>query len=175
MVAVACFLIPYVTAMTLDSKYVFGEDYLSDLGVGAGAWAFNSGVIITGVLFVPFAVLGVRPSLSRSRIDDVSTGLMVVAGAFLVSIGIFTEDAGDIHGYVSYGFFLTMLIALAFLSYSFDKSGSHGRPRALVTLIAFVLGVGLLPLGGTPLVETIAVLAIIVWGLVVGLMLLLDR
>ena len=165
----------YVIAMSIDSRYVFGENYLSDLGVGDGAWAFNSGVIIAGALFVPFVVLGIRSTLAKSFVGEVSTALLVIAGLFLISIGIFTENAGDIHGVVSYGFFLTTLVALAFLSYSFDKSGPGGRKRAIVTLVAFVLGVGLLPLGGTPLVETIAVLAIITWGLMVSLMIMLKK
>lgn len=173
--AVAVFLILYSVAMSLDPGYVFGENYLSDLGVSEGAWAFNSGVIIAGLLFLPFAFLGVRPGLGPSRTDSAAVGLMMVAGMFLVSIGIFTEDSGDLHGIVSYGFFLTMLVVLGLLGYCFDKSGPAGRPRAVITLVAFVMGLSLLPLGGTPLVETIAVLSILVWGLVVGLLLLLKR
>ena len=171
-VAIASFVVLYATAVWLDTKYVFGENYLSDLGVREGAWAFNAGVIIAGALFVPFALLGIRPSLGRTGIDVVSVALMVIAGLFLVSIGIFTEDAGDLHGFVSYGFFLTMLFSLGFLSYSFHRSGPNGRTRAIVALAAFVLGLALLPFGGTPLVETIAVLSILVWGLLVGLLLL---
>src|SRR5512136_550031 len=39
-VAVVAFLALYVIAMSLDSTYVFGKNYLSDLGVSNGAWAF---------------------------------------------------------------------------------------------------------------------------------------
>jgi hypothetical membrane protein len=140
LLAVAWFLAMYSVAMSLDSVYVFGENYLSDLGVGEGAWAFNSGVIGAGVLFI-----------------------------------LFTEDAGDLHGIVSYGFFLTMLVALGVLTWSLMTSKALGRSGAYTTLAVFIFGIALLPMGGDPLSETLAVLGMVGWGALLSALLLLKE
>lgn len=172
LVAVSAFVVLYLTAMRMDSVYVFMENYLSDLGVREGAWAFNSGVIIAGALFIVMDVFAVSPALGKGRSETASVALLLVAASFLISVGIFTEDAGDLHGFVSYGFFLTMIAALGILSYTLHRGGALGRPASLATLAAFLFGVALLPFGGTPAVETLAVLAILAWGLAMSLLLL---
>jgi len=49
------FLIFYLVAWSLSPWYDFGGNYLSDLGVGEGAWAFNTGAVVAGLLAIPFA------------------------------------------------------------------------------------------------------------------------
>ncbi|HEX7392387.1 MAG TPA: DUF998 domain-containing protein [Thermoplasmata archaeon] len=175
LLAVAWFLAMYSVAMSLDSVYVFGENYLSDLGVGEGAWAFNSGVIGAGVLFILFGRSAVAPALGRGRVQKVAVSLLVLAAAFLVCVGIFTEDAGDLHGIVSYGFFLTMLVALGVLTWSLMTSKALGRSGAYTTLAVFIFGIALLPMGGDPLSETLAVLGMVGWGALLSALLLLKE
>jgi hypothetical membrane protein len=172
--AVVAFLVLYMIAMSLDSTYVFGKNYLSDLGVSEGAWAFNAALILTGLLLIPFSVLGLGPALGDKVWAIISKVLLVIAALFLVSIGIFTEDAGDIHGVVSYGFFLTMLVAFVFVAQTLHKSKYLGKSGYGSTLLVFVFGASLLPMGGNPLSETLAVLGIIVWGLITGCLLMLK-
>ena len=161
-------------AMSLDSTYVFGKNYLSDLGVSNGAWAFNAALILTGLFLMPFSVLGLGPALGDTMWAMISKIMLVIAALFLVSIGVFTEDAGDIHGVVSYGFFLTMLVAFVFVAQALRKSKYLGKSGYGSTLLVFVFGLDLLPMGGAPLSETLAVLVIIVWGLVMGCLLMLK-
>ena len=168
------FLVLYMIAMSLDSTYVFGKNYLSDLGVSEGAWAFNAALILTGLLLIPFSVLGLGPALGDKVWAIISKVLLVIAALFLVSIGIFTEDAGDIHGVVSYGFFLTMLVSYVFVTKALYKSKYLGKSGYGSTLLVFVFGAGLLPMGGDPLSETLAVLGIIAWGLVMGCLLMVK-
>jgi len=172
LLAVSVFIILYLVAMHLDNEYAFMENYLSDLGVREGAWAFNSGVIIAGALFVLMDLLAFAPALGKGKTQSASVALLLVSAAFLMSVGIFTEDAGDLHGFVSYGFFLSMLVALGALSFALHISPSFGRPAVYVTLSAFVFGLALIPFGGTPEVETLAVLGILAWGSIMSLMLL---
>jgi hypothetical membrane protein len=172
--AVVAFLVLYMIAMSLDSTYVFGKNYLSDLGVSNGAWAFNAALILCGLLLMPFAVLGLGPALGDKMWAMISKILLVIAALFLVSIGVFTEDSGDIHGVVSYGFFLTMLVAFVFVAQTLHKSKYLGKSGYGSTLLVFVFGTSLLPMGGNPLSETLAVLGIIVWGLVMGCLLMLK-
>ncbi len=172
--AVVAFLVLYMIAMSLDSTYVFGKNYLSDLGVGNGAWAFNAALVLVGLLLIPFSVLGLGPALGDTKWAPVSKIMLAIAALFLVSIGVFTEDAGDIHGVVSYGFFLTMLVAFVFVALALYKTQYLGESGYGITLLVFIFGLILLPMGGDPLSETLAVLGIIVWGLVMGSLLLLK-
>ncbi len=172
LLAVSAFVILYSVAMHLDNEYVFMDNYLSDLGVSEGAWAFNSGVIISGALFILMDLLAIAPALGKGKTQWASVALLLVAAGFLISVGIFTEDAGDLHGFVSYGFFLSMLVALGALAFALHISPSFGRPVVYVTLAAFVFGLALIPFGGTPEVETLAVLGILTWGSVMSLVLL---
>ncbi len=175
LLAVGWFLTMYGIAMSLDTAYVFGDSYLSDLGVREGAWAFNSGVIGAGLLFILFDVTAVSWALGEGLLQKVAVSLLVLAAAFLVCIGIFTEDAGVLHGIVSYGFFLTMLVALGVLTWSLMASKALGLPGAYTTLAIFVFGIALLPMGGDPLSETVAVLGIVGWGAALSFLLLLKE
>ncbi len=172
--AIAGFLVLYTIAMSLDSTYVFGKNYLSDLGVSDGAWAFNAALLLAGVLLIPFSVLGLGPALGDTIWATASKIALVIAALFLVSIGVFTEDAGDIHGFVSYGFFLTMLVAFVLVAQSLYESKYLGRTGYGFTILVFVFGAGLLPMGGDPLSETLAVLGIIVWGFIMGCLLMVK-
>jgi len=166
------FLVLYMIAMSLDSTYVFGKNYLSDLGVSNGAWAFNAALILAGVLIIPFSVLGLGQALGDTIWAVISKVMLVISALFLVSVGVFTEDAGDIHGVVSYGFFLTMLVAFVFVALALHDTQYLGQSGYGFTLLVFVFGLILLPMGGDPLSETVAVLGIIVWGLVMASILL---
>ena len=174
LVAVALFLVLYIIAMSLDSTYVFGKNYLSDLGVSDGAWAFNAAVILTGLLLIPFSVLGLGPALGSTIWAVTSKIVLVIAALFLVSVGVFTEDAGDIHGVVSYGFFLTMLVAFAFIVLALHRTKYLGESGYGFTLLVLIFGLILLPMGGDPLSETLAVLGIIIWGFIMGCLLKLK-
>ena len=165
------FLILYTIAMSLDDQYTFGENYLSDLGVREGAWAFNSGLMIAGFFFVAFSIFGLRPALGKALLGKLGTGLLVTSAILLINIGIFTEDAGDIHGIISVAFFLETLVAIGVVDLALYRTRSLGLLGPVTSTACFVFGLGLLPFGGTPLVETLAVLDIIAWGVPISLML----
>lgn len=158
----------YSVAMASDSQYTFFENYLSDLGVGPGAWAFNSGVIVTGVLLAAFAVFGIGRAMGGGHLARIATLLLALCGAFLVGIGVFNEDVEPYHYIFSILYFLTFLVALMFFTASLYRTSALGRLGTIVSASASVFGVLLLPLGGSPEAETLAVLAMIVWGLLVS-------
>ena len=166
LIAGVSFVVLYTVAMSLDSEYVFGKNYLSDLGVREGAWAFNSGLIIAGMLFLIFDVLSIKPILGKRSLDGAALAMLVIGAGFLILIGIFTEDAGDLHGIVSYGFFLSMMVALGLVTVCMYRTRSLGRLGFAVPLVIFIIGLSLLPMGGDPLSETIAVLGLLSWGFI---------
>jgi len=174
LVAPIIFTIFYGIAMSQDPNYTFLENYLSDLGVGPGAWAFNSGLMITGILLVSFAIFGLRQTLPRHWTITIAVAVASVSGLFLVSIGVFTEDAGDIHGLVSYGFFISALVAVGFLSEGLYRTKALGWLGLGVSLIVFLAGLNLVLMGGTPAVETAAVIMILVWGVLTSVLLLMK-
>jgi hypothetical membrane protein len=69
------------------------------------AITFNSGLIVTGILMLVYAIWFLRWT------DDIPTKLgilpLVISLLFLISIGIFSENFGELHYWVSVGFFLT--------------------------------------------------------------------
>ena len=170
------FLALYIIAASQDPEYTFMDDYLSDLGVGPGAWAFNSGVMIAGALLVLSSVLGLLPILPASPVSRTGGALLATSGVFLMNVGIFTEDAGEVHLVISYAFFLTVLASFGVLSAAMYKERSLGNLTFLATLGLFGGGLAMvLLLGANPFTETVAVMMIMAWGLVVPCAQILRR
>ncbi len=169
------FLALYIVAAQIDHSYVFGKNYLSDLGVSSGAWAFNAGVILAGVLEALFAVMGWYPLFEKGVLRRISQMLLVLGCAFLASVGILTERFDPEHLIVSVGFFLTMLSFLGISSLLLWRTQVLGRFGAAVTTGAFVLGLALLPAGFVPSSETIAVLALNGWGIIIASLIIMKN
>lgn len=166
--AVAEFTVLYLVAMSLDPNYTFGENYLSDLGVGPGAWAFNSALIITGILLSCFALFGLAGLLAVDSSGRVAVALLAIDGIILVGVGVFPEDVKPYHYIFSVAFFLTFLLVAIAMTIAFYRTHVLGNLGTIVSGIATVFGMLLLPMGGNPLSETMAVMAIIGWGVVIA-------
>lgn len=107
-------------AIALSPLFSWADNALSDLGhytrtdLGPNqlvvAIVFNSGLIITSFLMLYFAF-----SLFKG-LNDIPTkvGIIIlgVACVFLLLIGIFSENAGETHFWVSVGFFFTFPFAM---------------------------------------------------------------
>jgi len=162
------FMLLYVIAMSQDPGYTFLENYLSDLGVGPGAWAFNAALMITGAMLSLFAVFGLSAALPAEPISRTGRALLALAGVFLVNVGIFTEDAGDTHLVLSYAFFITIFVSFGVLTLAMRRDRRLGPVPLYVTGGLFLSGlVMILTLGVDPFTETCAVLMIMGWGIVV--------
>lgn len=175
LLAPVVFIFLYLIAVAEDTGYEFYEDYLSDLGVGSGAWAFNAAVMIAGALVIPFAQLGLRDLLGPGVSSLAGTSLLSLAGLMLFFVGVFTEDAGDVHLYFSLAFFFTLYISFAPLTAAYHRSKVLGRSGTIATLAVFVVGLALIPFGANPHTETVAVMAALVWSFVVSSALLLRE
>jgi len=167
-VGLSVFLAMYSIAMASDSEYTFFENYLSDLGVGPGAWAFNSGVIIAGALLALFAVFGLGRVMGEGRLARAATVLLALCGVFLIGIGVFNEDVEPYHYIFSVSYFLTFFFALIVVSASLYVTRALRRFGVITSVCASVFGLLLLPMGGNPQSETLAVLAMVAWGLLMS-------
>jgi hypothetical membrane protein len=171
------FVALYLIAAFEDPDYVLFESYLSDLGVGPGAWAFNSGVVLSGSLLAAFAAGGFSSYLGANRLMRVGAALLAVSGMFLAGVGIFTEDVGDVHLLVSYAFF-----GAAFLSFGLFTVARFLVKRTLadvfllVNACSFAIGALVVVLfGPDPMAETIAVFCMLAWGVITTVLVLVDE
>lgn len=111
LIAIACIII----AIILSPGFDWFLNALSDLGhytrtdLGPykliGAIVFNSGLVISGLLMLYYANWFIR------RTADIVTKVgiipLIISVLFLISIGIFSENFGELHYWVSVGFFFT--------------------------------------------------------------------
>jgi hypothetical membrane protein len=174
-IAPSLFLVLYSIAMASDPGYTFGKNYLSDLGVGPGAWAFKSALVITGFLLVLFSIMGVRPLLGSATISKVAVAFLAVDGVLLACIGIFTEDFDPEHYIFSVAFFLTFLLTLVLMTLALWKTKVLGTSGYAFSAVMVVIGLILLPMGGDPFSETVAVFSIVVWGMGISVSALLKE
>jgi len=163
LVLVVCFLAGYVTAWALSPWYDFGGNYLSDLGIGEGAFAFNIGVMSAGLITIPFA-WGLWNALREHILGKLGSLVCALAGIFLFLVGVFPEDQVPTHYIVSVSFFASLGVALMILAIPMIRSSVFRRIAAPLTIVIIILSIVLvIPLGAGPLMETIAVLEALVW------------
>ncbi len=169
LVLIACFLAGYITAWALSPWYDFGGHYLSDLGIGEGAFAFNIGVMSAGLITIPFA-WGLWSTLRDHILGKLGSLVCALAGIFLFLVGVFPEDQVPTHYIVSVSFFASLGVALIVLALPMIRSPVFRRVAAPLTVVIIVLSIVLaistflvIPMDAGPLMETIAVLEALVW------------
>jgi hypothetical membrane protein len=168
-----CFLAGYVTAWALSPWYEFGGNYLSDLGIGEGAFAFNIGVMSAGLITIPFA-WSLWSTLRDHILGKLGSLVCALAGIFLFLVGVFPEDQVPIHYIVSVSFFVSLGVALIILIIPMIRSLVFRRVAAPLTVLIIVMSIVLaIPLGTGPLMETIAVLEALVWVFVASVQMIL--
>lgn len=157
------FLVCWVAAIASTPGYRFGEQWVSDLGVGGGAAYFNAGAIIAGLLTIPFAASLIMV-LRSEHLLPVGCITLAGAGVALIGVGVFTENAGQMHWNVSVAFFLLVLVSLILLIFPFWKSTAMRPWGAPLTAVMVLIGCGLLAAyQAGPLTETAVVAMIIIW------------
>ncbi len=161
------FLICYSIAWALSPWYIFGGHYLSDLGVHEGALAFNTGAVVAGTLAIPFALTLWR-LLPTTRLSSLGCFFLGASSAALVGVGVFSEDFGIVHFAFTVLFFLISLLAQLSLAWPLVRSSEFRIVGVVVTILMLATLVVLAPIGANPLGETIAVMEILIWALIVA-------
>src|SRR5438876_11436648 len=98
------FAIGMIIAEAVDPSYSVSTNYISDLGVRAGAAIFNTSIILLGI-----TILATSWFLLRAFKDPILMVLFLHAGVGAVGVGVFTEAFGFLHTIVS---FITFLFAV---------------------------------------------------------------
>ena len=104
-------------AVSRAQWFSWTDNALSDLGVSEVGYLFNSAVIFAGVLNFFFA-LGVNRAYGQDRLSRVGSIILILGGASLGLVGVFTEESPVIHGLVALGYFILFPVALILLGYS---------------------------------------------------------
>ena len=111
----------------------------------------------------------IRPAIGGGIAAHLAIVFTLLSAIFVILVGIYTEDAVEVHYYVSVGFFMSFLVALFFYAWTLHFSDALGKRVTELTKVVFGLGVVFTALGFVPEVETLATISIMIWGLVVAL------
>lgn len=163
-------VIVFYCAFTLTSIAIFPRpvsplsDWLSDLGNSSynprGAIFYNLGCILTGLALFPFfaGLYSWYTDEKRRKWLILLTQAFGFAAAFaLIMIGVFSEDAGEIHHLWSVAFFVFNLIVLILANVSLLTHHKFIKPIGYYGLV--VAGVNLLfvVFAYTPMLEWLTV------------------
>jgi hypothetical membrane protein len=126
-------------AIALSPWFSFQDNALSDLGVSSAAAIFNWGLIICGIMMIPF-ILSLWLKISGGvRLRKTGLTLLFFAALALIGIGVFTEDSMDLHFFVSFAFFVLLLSGLLLFGVS-TLTDRRLRLIGLIALIGVVIG-----------------------------------
>jgi hypothetical membrane protein len=90
------FVFGMLVAESLYPGYSISQNYISDLGAGPSALIFNSSVFLFGLMIIVSAYF-----VHRSMKDRLTTGLLMLAGAGAMGVGVFPENYPAMHEIVS--------------------------------------------------------------------------
>jgi hypothetical membrane protein len=149
-----------IIAEALYPGYSTSENYISDLGIGPSSLIFNSSVFLLGVL-----VVGGAYFIQRAYKLKLFSILIGMSGVGAMGVGLFTEDAGVLHGIFS---LITFLFAglSAISSYKLQKPPLYYFSLvlgafSLLALLLFISGIFLgLGKGG---MERMIVYPVLLW------------
>jgi hypothetical membrane protein len=169
----AAFLAAWAISAAGDPEYVPFRDWISDLGVGGMAWLFNAGIALAGACIAVFAALGLRPVLGGGVLAHLAALLLCGVGALSVLAGVYTEDDMVAHNAASTALFVTIPFAGLSIWAALRRGDPLGRTVTELTkgtaVLVFILLVFLLNLNDAvaPVAETLLVMALVPWMLVV--------
>jgi len=136
------------------------ENAISDLGrIGLPYnWVMNISLILGSVCLIIYGAWRFKKS------KDIGWLLYMLGSVFLGLIGIFPEGT-NLHYEVSWGFFVSMFLAILLLSISFLI---RGNKLGIVGLMLFLLGVplalwSLKKFEGVAVAETISIVVFLIW------------
>jgi hypothetical membrane protein len=172
--AFACIL----SAVASWQQFSWTDNALSDLGVqnGVTATVFNSGLVISGFLFIVFAT-GLLRFAGKRFVGKVGAAVFALACVMLIAIGIFNENYSPTHYIVSVGLFMFLPLSLLILVAAFwlegkRKLGVFTLATALFATAVWVLEFTVTYVSGVAIPETLSGLAGATWVVVLsGLML----
>jgi len=133
----------FAATFLAGEEFSWSRNALSDLGVSQVANLFNYSLIIAGILNFIFAV-GFVKAQAKSASFNLGGVLLILGGGSLTLVGVFTEDYGVLHTYVSLGYFVLFPLAMILVGYAFVKMNMQvkGYLSMLAGIIALIVILG---------------------------------
>jgi hypothetical membrane protein len=163
------FILAVAVSIYLTPSYDFLLNYLSELGIGSTALIFNIGVILTGLLLIPFFVTLYEKD---KFLPQLITILGVVGMIFFIGVGVFPLTSGLMHTFAAALFFFTTALVMFFTFIEFFSKTFFANTKsccstkiflfATASIIPIALNIALL-IFQTPFWQKIAVIGIIIW------------
>lgn len=175
-----------VIAILLNSDwFVLTDNALSDLGhygnLGLKALIFNGGLVISGLLALVFCSgfyyqerEAFKDDLLGKRFAILGSIALIIAILALIAIGIFSEDFGYIHRFVSEVFFTTIPFAMWFFGIAFYRRvdlkfmGIYafivGTAAGIIWILYFVFNF----VSGVAIPEAVSSIAVSIWVILRG-------
>ena len=144
-----------ILAASFMTNFMLFGDYISKVGVGTLAVAFNSSLVLSAVMVIPF----VLSTYGRYKYLIV---MFLAAAVSLALVGLFPLSS-PLHNVVSTTFFL-----LAFTAVLLAGTKMKGWKKTLSIDLALLCFVGLAFFN--PFIETLQVFAVGIWVAAVGLL-----
>ena len=159
-------------------QFSWTNNALSDLGVQSGITTivFNSGLVISGFLFIVFAT-GLFRFVGKRIVGKVGAAVFALACIMLIAIGIFNENFSPTHYFVSVGLFTLLPISLLILVAAFWVDGKHKLSALTLALALFAAAVWVVEftvhyVSGVAIPEAVSGLAGTVWVMVLSYLML---
>ena len=121
------FSIVMIIAESLYAGYSVSTNYISDLGVKSTGPLFDTSISLVGIAVIIGSYLLYK--VYRSKIFSI---LILLTGIGALSVGIFNESFGNIHGYVS---------LLTFVAGALTSIVSYRYVKSPFSYMAVILGV----------------------------------
>lgn len=173
-VAFACILL----SISSYPPFSWTNNALSDLGVKEGITAplFNSGLIISGIFVLVFAI-GLFRLLPNNLTSKIGILIFISAALALTTIGIFPENSKPMHYFVSVAFFAffptaMFVISAALLYVRKLKTGLFTLVIAIVSIIPWAIEFSVRFAPGVAIPEALSALAASVWSIILGISML---
>lgn len=159
------FIICMIIAEALYSGYSTRDNYISDLGVGPSAIVFNASVFLFGLTVVAASYFILRTFQTKPIV-----ALFMLAGIGAMGVGIFTENAGQIHAVFSLIAFLfgglSAISACKLIKFPLNCISVAMGLAGLIALVLFITD-NLLGLGKGGMERMIAY-PIVLWAIAFG-------
>ncbi|TFG30396.1 MAG: DUF998 domain-containing protein [Promethearchaeota archaeon] len=157
-------------ALLLFPDFDFTKNMISDLGVGPGAFFFKLGIILSGIVCIPFYVAFVRSLKINGIYEKTRTSSLIIfyiANTAYILIGIFPSDPSNYQIYLMHGIFafiwvLATILFLLLFSFLMVKNKKFTNLPVYVSI--FLIGCLILFLfTWVPIVEWILSLVVFIW------------
>jgi len=159
------FAIGLIIAEAVDPAYSVSSNYISDLGVRAGAPIFNGSIILLGI-----TILLTSWYLYRAFKDRILMVVVLLAGIGAIGVGVFTEAFEVIHRVVS---FITFVFAALSAIFAFRILRPPLAYLSVLLGVASLAALGLYVSGtflglGKGGMERMIVYPVLTWGIGFG-------